>query len=106
MENINLNSVQITNYSASIVHEGQDFQVLHVAIHTNENTFLYRVCEDERQRDLNSIREFIEDSFATALREEFDGLLDEYLGRHYIFITHPNGTRNQYTAQRLYPTTI
>ena len=104
MGNLNINSGQIQAYSVQVVTENNPsgtIDVIHLSITSEYDNVKYRICTDERHPDLKVIEQDLLQGLATAHQGTADFGINEYLARSYIFVSYPNGSTAQYTADKI-----
>jgi hypothetical protein len=101
MGRLHLNSGELVSCNLEMITEDNGYQVLHLELESEKIQVKYRICHDTREPDLTLIKNDIQDTLDSVLEKDNDLMLDEYPERHYIFITLKDGTRKQYTAQRI-----
>ncbi|WP_100915739.1 hypothetical protein [Pseudoalteromonas spongiae] len=104
MGNFNLNSGQIQAYDVKVVTEtrgNSTFDAIHLSITSEYYSVNYRICNDERHPDLKVIEQNLLQGLKATHQGTGDFSINEYLERSYIFVSYPNGSTSQYTANRI-----
>jgi len=94
-----LNTGLIDNYSIELVNESADYRVINLSIYTDVSSVACGICADTRQPNIDDIYEnlIIALEFAKT-NADANIKINEYLDRKYIFMTHPDESIIQYTA--------
>lgn len=96
-----LNSGTIQDFKVEEIVEENNYKVLHLTIETDMATVKYRICADLNEAPLEGIRDNLNEALNQIKNNEGRFGINEYLVRHYIYITFPDGNVKKYTAQRL-----
>lgn len=74
-----------------------NFRVAHLKIDTKQKSFIFRVCDDERQgNDLDAMINRIQEHFNMCIQNEYDYIITDENGRQYIYITDTNKDKRYY----------
>lgn len=101
MGRLHLNSGTITNWNLELVTEENGHQVLHLELESETDQVKYRISEDTREPDLAMIQKDIRDTLDDVSEKDIDLIVDENPERNYLHITLKDGTRKQYTANKI-----
>lgn len=101
MAYFHLNSGQIQECSVNFVTEPSGNVVLHFYIATDSEVTTYRVYNDDREPNIQQIYAEINSCVVNVKQNNSDLDVNEYLERSYIFVTLPNGSSKQYSANKI-----
>jgi hypothetical protein len=97
-----LNSRTIEDFKVEVVEEGS-YKVIHLSIESEMPTIKYRICADLRQGPLEVIKNNLYEALNQVKNSERDhfGIYEDVQKGNSIFVIFPDGSKKQYTAQRL-----
>lgn len=103
---LNLSASSITNFRVEIkriksAHKEIFIDVIHLEIHTDADVYRYEIRTDERAPDINSTRDYIEESLGRAKEEFLKVRIAEYEDRLYLFLDVQSIGQTQYTGHRV-----
>jgi hypothetical protein len=96
-----LNPETIEDFKVEEVVVSPGFKVIDLTIETDKQTVKYRICADSNQGPLEVIKDNLNEALNQVRNSESRFGITEYLVRHYIYVTFPDGNIKQYTAKKI-----
>ena len=103
---LNVNGCSIINHSVVVekvvnAHTGNLIEVVHLDVTTNDGTFRYEICKDERFPDLSRVRNYIDTTLDKARTDCLNVEMSEYVERFYLFFKVQENDQNKYSGRRV-----
>ncbi len=99
MKNLKTSGNKIQNHNVEKTTEnfqGNDIYVIHLTIKSENISYKFRICVDDREPDLDKTKKRLESELKESLENYKKFEVTKYKERNYLFI---NGT--QYTGKQL-----